>query len=94
MQPKKYTRVIEEDGFYFFECPHCGSGVLVKMGETNCKIFRHAVYAHSGRQIGPHTSQKRCDRLFSEGRIVGCAKPFLFVFDSENGNYVTPCGYI
>jgi len=43
--------------------------------------------------INPHMPKEICDRLVAEGRVLGCAKPLLFVFNLE-GDHVEKCGYI
>ena len=55
-------------------CPHCDVPVLI--AELNCRIFRHGVLKSTGAQISPHESKVECERLFNEGLIWGCGKPF------------------
>jgi hypothetical protein len=74
---------------YIIECPHCNGGVCVKKTELNCKIFRHGVWRHNGRQLDPHSSKQICDHLASTGQIYGCGMPFRF-----DGKTVEKCGYI
>jgi len=100
--------VTQEGEFFSFKCPHCDICIMVHTQKTACKIFRHATYFTilpnlppiNGRpqyaptqQINPHTPKEICDKLVSEGRVLGCAKPFRFVY-SPHGNYVEKCDYI
>ena len=78
---------------YIFPCPHCQVLIQVLRDQVNCKIFRHAYYKDSLRQIDPHTPKDLCDRLVKEGRVYGCAKPFQLVFQGETVR-VEKCGYI
>ena len=43
----------------------------------------------TGQPIDPHTPKAECDRLFREGLIHGCGKPFKF-----DGVNLTICDYI
>ena len=88
-------------GVYSFECPHCRLLVEVGKGEINCTIFRHGYFfakTPDGRvvllsQMNPHAPKEECDRLFAEGKIYGCGKPFRMV--SRGGSwFVESCGYI
>jgi len=72
------TEILHVDGFYYFECPHCKNMVQVKDNEVNCTIFRCGVFKQGGGNIPPHTKKEECDRLFDEGKIYGCSKPFKF----------------
>jgi len=56
------------------QCPHCKC--LVEIEQLNCRIFRHGTYKHNGKQIPPHSPKHECERLFTEGKIHGCGKPF------------------
>ena len=80
------------DDFYLFECPHCNQMITVLKSETNCRIFRHGVYKHNLQQINPHLDKRNCDKLFEEGKIIGCGKPFKIFL--ENNMYAEECGYI
>ena len=100
--------VFQDNDFFIFECPHCDNFTTVHSSETNCRIFRHASYFQllphlptiNGKPqyvptqpISPHTSQQECERLVVAGVVLGCAKPFRFVYSTE-GNYVEVCDYI
>jgi hypothetical protein len=71
--------VIETEGSYFFECPHCGISIEVKIKELNCRIFRCGQFKDSGKQIPPHSSKKVCDNLAKNNLIYGCGKPFNII---------------
>ena len=78
-----------------FVCPHCDGVVLVPKGQLNCKIFRHGVYKKNNKQIDPHLNKEECDRLFKEGLIYGCGKPFKLLMDEEENKFWTEkCNYI
>lgn len=85
--------VKQEGEFFTFDCPHCAGSVIVHNKETQCCIFRHGVYKSNYQQMNPHTHKEACEALSSSGQIVGCGKPFRFVY-SPAGNYVEECGYI
>jgi len=69
---------------YFFECPHCSCYCQVPKSQVNCGIFRHAVYSKTDlsrghvefQPINPHASKEECEKLKSEGVVLGCAQPF------------------
>jgi hypothetical protein len=85
----------ETDQCYFFQCPHCLAGVQVMKNDVACKIFRHGAYRRAGfPQIPPHLPRTQCEALAKSGLIVGCGKPFLFVFGPDNHNHVEICDYI
>ena len=69
-----------------FICPHpdCGLPVIVDPNEINCAIFRHGVCKKSGLQIPPHAPKVFCDKVFNDGLIYGCGKPFKLVKKDEN----------
>ena len=68
-----------EEGFYFFNCPHCFSEIIVQQNELNCRIFRHAVMKNTYRQVNPHLSKIECDKLLTEDKVIGCCKPFEII---------------
>jgi hypothetical protein len=78
-----------DNGAYAFMCPHCTGAVIVPPNMVNCKIFRHGIYKSSCLPINPHASKAECDRLFREGLIEGCGKPFRFT-----GDEVSICQYV
>lgn len=87
-------------GVYIFCCPHCESFVQVERNQLNCRIFRHAFFYNKigetitlTNQLNPHAPKEECDRLFNEGKIIGCGKPFKLVGD-ETQVRVEICDYI
>jgi len=100
--------VTQDGDFFSFNCPHCNECIIVHQQETACRIFRHATYfillpnlpLINGKpqyaptqQINPHTPKEICEQLIKENKVLGCAKPFRFVYSPE-GNYVEKCDYI
>ena len=65
------------EDYIIVSCPHCGDYIQILKKEINCKIFRHGVLKRSGKQMEPHLEKDECDRLFAEGLIFGCGKPFM-----------------
>lgn len=74
------------------ECPHCGG--VVEVAQINCAIFRHGWFKDSNRQINPHESREECNRLASEGLILGCGKPFRVVMNSDRKWVAEICEYV
>ena len=72
----------------FVTCPHCGG--CVEILEINCRIFRHGVYKHSGKQIHPHLNRAECEQLVRKDKIFGCGKPFRLCADNQS---TTVCSY-
>jgi hypothetical protein len=72
------SQVIFDDvlKLYVFQCPHCHD--YVQVSNINCKIFRHAVFKKTMLQIPPHSNKQVCDTLLAQGKVYGCAKPFIF----------------
>ena len=68
-------------------CPYCDGEIQII--ELNCKIFRHAIFKDSGKQLDPHASKEICDSVIKENLVYGCAKPFKI----EDGKPVK-CDYI
>jgi hypothetical protein len=83
------TKIIYDDHFYYFACPHCKQYIAVFDKELNCKIFRCGVYKSTGQHISPHAPKKECDYLKEHDLIYGCGKPFIF-----KDTHVEPCDYI
>lgn len=84
--------------YIVLECPYCKDNkdieenILIYLKDINCAIFRHGAYKDSGKQIPPHTPKEECDRLFKEGKIDGCGKPYEIIKD--NGEYkIQKCDY-
>lgn len=69
-------------------CPHCQTTIVVE--ELNCRIFRCGILKSDGKQINPHLNKPECDRLYTNGLIYGCGKPF---YVDISGN-PTICDYI
>ena len=77
------------------KCPHCSNLIIINKKDFNCKIFRHGVYKIDNKQIDPHLNKDECDRLFKEGLIYGCGKPYRLLIDEEENKYATEiCDYI
>tara|TARA_B100001093_G_C26637092_1_gene931451 strand:- start:736 stop:981 length:246 start_codon:yes stop_codon:yes gene_type:complete len=75
------------------KCPHCNDYVLIYKKEFNCKIFRHAYYRDSYKQIDPHMKKDICIKLLKEDLIYGCGKPFKLI--EHNNEYILEkCDYI
>lgn len=86
------NKVIFENNFYIFNCPHCFQIIQVHKKQLNCCIFRHGVFKKNMKQINPHTPKKICDKLIKENKIYGCGKPFKF--NKGNNPTVEICDYI
>jgi len=72
-------------------CPHCNDYIYIE--QLNCSIFRHGVMKINNKQIDPHSSKETCDKLFENGKIYGCGKPFKL--ENINNVYtVFICDYI
>jgi len=71
------------------KCPNCESLIIINEKDFNCKIFRHGVYKSNNEQIDPHFCKEECDRLFNEGLIYGCGKPFRLIIDKKEDKYST-----
>ena len=78
-----------------FECPNCNMFIIVNKHETNCCIFRHAIYKNTYQQVSPHLSKLNCDELLENNLIYGCCKPFYFIKDLNIYNSkIIICDYI
>ena len=84
------------DDYTIIFCPHCGDPVVIYHVEVNCAIFRHGAYRHNDAQMNPHESKEECDRLFREGLIYGCGRPFRVVRGDGGGSSIRAevCDYI
>lgn len=69
-----------------YQCPHCGGSIVIL--KKNCGIFRHGQYKN-GKQVEPHLSKEKCDRLIKDDLIFGCGKPFKLSQDK-----LEQCDYI
>lgn len=63
--------------------------------KINCGIFRHGVVKSTGKRLGPHSKKAYCDRMFTQGLIYGCGKPFRCTINKINKTVHTEiCDYI
>jgi hypothetical protein len=77
------------------KCPHCEDLIIINKKDFNCKIFRHGVYKNNNKQIDSHLNKNECDKLFKEGLIYGCGKPFKLIINEQENKYFTEiCDYI
>lgn len=83
--------IIRDNNLLIFNCPHCKQQIIVKLEETNCKIFRHGVMKINFEQINPHATKELCDSLVERDLIYGCGKPFKI---SDDLLKVETCDYI
>ena len=93
------NKVILDNNYYNFVCPHCEQGIQVHKNDINCRIFRHAVYKNNMRPINPHMAQNLCEKLVETNQVFGCAKPFrlvlIDVFNNISNNYIVEiCEYL
>lgn len=72
-------------------CPHCKETRFIE--QINCGIFRDGVFKSNLQQIPPHLSQYECDKIYEEGLIIGCGKPFRVYLDNTTYK-VEICDYI
>ena len=86
----KEIKLIEDT--LFFNCPHCSQEIVVFVKDINCRIFRHAIFKDSYKQIDPHLSLENCQKLINENKVYGCAKPFEILIKNEK-YFVTICDY-
>ena len=68
-------------------CPWCGQSIWIE--EIRCGIFRCGILKDTFQQVEPHLPKPECDRLFEEGKIYGCGRPFQYV----NGE-LKKCDYL
>mgnify|MGYP003311045044 CR=1 FL=1 len=77
------------------KCPHCNLYIVINKKDYNCKIFRHGVYKNNiEKQIDPHLSKEKCDKLKNEDQIYGCGKPFILINNSLDNPTAQICDYI
>ena len=74
------------------ECPHCKQSIEILA--INCRIFRCGIYKANYKQIDPHLPKAECDRVFAEGLIFGCGKPFIITVIDASTVKLEPCDYI
>ena len=72
--------------YIIINCPHCKELIIIDINEINCKIFRHGMYKDTFNQIDPHLDKENCDKLFNDGKIYGCGKPFELI--QSNDTYI------
>lgn len=78
---------------FIVTCPHCKD--FIEIVSINCGIFRHGHFKAGMKQINPHLPKNECDRLFNEGLIYGCGKPFRVVKKDNSNEYeAIICDYI
>lgn len=85
--------IILIEDFYFFRCPNCNDEIIVHKNDLNCKIFRHAVYKNTYKQVDPHLPYEKCKELIENDKVFGCCKPFQIIL-KDNKLYVQICDYI
>ena len=74
-----------------FICPHCNHSIIIT--KINCGIFRHGTMKRTGKQIHPHISKIKCDKLIKYNMIYGCGKPFQ-ILQKDNNYEIQSCDYI
>ena len=74
---------MSEEDYIVIECPHCQDSIIIYKKQIRCRIFRHAVYKNSGRNVNPHLSQNKCEALVKSGKIFGCCKPLCLNRDNK-----------
>jgi hypothetical protein len=77
---------------YNYYCPHCGLIIETLKSELQCKIFRHGAYINGLMQIDSHASKEVCDKLYADGLIYGCGKPYE-IYSDNNILKIRICGY-
>jgi phage FluMu protein Com len=80
----------EQQDYVVVKCPHCKDVIMILKKEFNCRIFRHGYYKDNNVQMNAHEHKEECDRLFNEGLIYGCGKPFRL----NEKNVAIVCEYI
>ena len=79
--------------YILVECPYCSLFILILKNEFNCKIFRHGTFKDTNKQIHPHLSKEKCDKLAKDDLIYGCGKPYKLV--KQNKKWIAvKCGYV
>lgn len=80
------------DNFYNFKCPNCREQIIVLKKQLRCKIFRHAIYKSSYKQVNPHMSKEKCEKLIRENKVYGCCKPFEITNENKQMKAIV-CDY-
>ena len=58
------------------ECPHEDCDMIIEIVNFNCCIFRCGIYKKTFKQVDPHLSKVKCDKLGTT--IYGCGRPFMY----------------
>lgn len=74
-------KVLVDNDYYTFECPHCDLLIIVHKSELNCKIFRHGFYKNDNIQIDPHMPEIESQTI--KDKIYGCGKQFEYIVDKN-----------
>jgi len=74
---------------FIINCPHCDTCIVVE--KLNCAIFRCGVIKKNMKRLPPHSSKEKCDKLYKDGLIYGCGKPFRI---DKKTKQVSICDYI
>ena len=90
----KNSRIVQDNGHYIFECPHCEGIIIVAVNEVNCTIFRHCVTKSNWQQVNPHASKEECENLSSKKLVYGCCMPFKLNVLPDGSAYAEKCGWI
>ena len=53
--------------------------MVIYKKDIKCAIFRHGVMKKTMKQMNPHAKKEVCERLFKNGLIYGCGKPFKLI---------------
>jgi hypothetical protein len=80
--------------YNLFECPHCNGDIIIHNNDLNCGIFRHGFYVIDYQQIDPHLPEIECTRLFEQGLIYGCGRPFRIIMNNNNDLIIEACDYL
>ena len=81
--------LMEEENIIITSCPHCNDNIVIYKKDIKCAIFRHGVMKKTMKQMNPHAKKEVCERLFKNGLIYGCGKPFKLV-----NEIAIKCGYV
>ena len=73
-------------------CPHCSQ--YIEIIELNCRIFRCGIFKKTFQQIDPHLEKSECVRLYENGEIYGCGKPFRAESAADGTIICVICDYI
>lgn len=79
----------DQHGVYRALCPHCATLFEVTPADMNCRIFRHAVFRHSGHFVPPHASRAQCRAWVKHHQVWGCGGPLRYT-----GSAFEACDYL